>query len=523
MITRKQIIQSEFRIINKKKQLVDFKQNFVQDKLDEVRDKLKREGKPIKILVLKARQEGVSVKVMADWTADCVNPAIGNLVAVLVSHEGEATKRLFRKARVYIDHSKTPIQTRTDNSKEIEFPETNSWFYILTAGSRAGGRGDTIHRLHLSEVAHYQDQSILVGLFQSVTEDGEVIIETTANGYGEWFQLEWDKAEKGESPFYPLFFSWADNPEYRIVNTLLTFDECTDEEKLLMEAFNLDVQQIAWRREKRKEFPTKELFMQEYPLTPEEAFIYSGTPAFDVLALKTYIKNPPKIGMFVDKGLNVVFEAREQGWWRVWESPEPEGQYYGFLDPAEGIDKSDGKTGKDPDYAVIEIYDQNLKQCAELQKRITPSEASRQLALAGRYYNEAFVGWELNNSGHAVSVVMQDIYSDSKMYHDEQGNLGWRTTEKSRKVLIDGLADMIPEHDVEIQSQWSLKEMLSFVLNSSGKFEAQKGSHDDTVIANAGVIQMYKKKPLRQMSAVKKEIRRQKQSTKRSYANRDDD
>lgn len=518
MLTRKQIIESEFRIINKEKELTDFKQNYVQDKLDEVREELKRLGKPVKILILKARQEGVSVKVMADWTADCVNPEIGNLVAVLVSHEGEATKRLFRKAKIYIDHSKTKISTKTDNSKEIEFPETNSWFYILTAGSKAGGRGDTIHRLHLSEVAHYQDQSILVGLFQSVTKNGEVICETTANGYGEWFQIEWERAKKGESPFYPLFFSWADNPEYRIKNPLV--DEANEEERVLMNAFKLDIEQIAWRREKIKEFPNKELFMQEYPLTPEEAFIHSGTPAFDVLALKTYIKNPPKIGMFVDKGDRIVFEPKEQGWWRVWQGPEIGEQYYGFLDPAEGKDTSEAR---DPDYAVIEIYNHNLKQCAELQKRLTPAESARQLALAGKYYNEAYIGWELNNSGHAVSVVVPEIYSDGRIYKQESGDMGWRTTEKSRKVLIDGLADMIAEHDIEIQSEWTINEMFSFVLNKNGKYEAQKGTHDDCVISTGGVVQMYKSKPLKQESAIKRQLRDRKKKHKLSYTNRDND
>jgi len=77
---------------------------------------------------------------------------------------------------------------------------------------------------------------------------------------------------------------------------------------------------IGWRREKIKEFPNKESFMQEYPLTPDEAFIYTCTPAFDVLALKTYNLKRPRVGMFVDKGLEVHFEPSEHGWWRVWDT-----------------------------------------------------------------------------------------------------------------------------------------------------------------------------------------------------------
>ena len=520
---RKNFIQNELNIINKQSIQVPFRQNYVQNKLDEVREKLKREGKPVWILVLKARQEGCSAKVEADWLADCA--LIDNLNCVVISHEKESTKRLLRRVHYYIETSNVKIPTKVQSEYEISFPETNSWFYIGTAGARAFGRGDTIHRVHFSEWAFYQDDSVVDGILQSIPEGGEVVAESTANGFGNRFQVEWDRATKGESKFYPLFFSWADNPEYQIPNTILNENEVTDEEKILKEAVRLTIPQIAWRREKIKEFPSKERFMQEYPLTPDEAFIHTGTPAFDQIALKTFIKKPYVEGMFIDKGLEVVFEAKEKGWWRKFEGSEPGQQYYGFLDPAEGKDPEAKKNpaNKDPDYSAIEIYDQDLKQVAELQKRITPGESARQLALAGRYYNEAFVGWELNNSGHAVSEVIKDIYSEGKCYKQENGELGWRTTEKTRKILIDGLAEMLPEHDIEIKSEHAVSECMSFRLNADGKFEAQTGSHDDLVIATAGVVQMYKNKPIKQMSAIKKELRGRKRHKITSYANREED
>ena len=510
MMTRKEIIESYFRIVNKKKELVDFKQNFIQNKLDEIREKLKREGKPVWLLILKARQEGVSVKIMADWTADCI--AQDNVVATLVSHVGEATEKLFRKAKVNVDKAKKPITTKTDNTREIEFPKTNSWFYIITAGSRAGGRGDTINLLHLSEVAHYKDQTILNGLLQAVPDGGEIVVESTANGFGEWFQVEWDRANKGESKFTPVFFSWADNPDYQIKDTILNENEITEEEKILKEAFRLTIPQIAWRREKMKEFSSKDIFMQEFPLTPDEAFIYTGTPAFDPLALKTYITKPPLVGMFVDKADVVVFEPNEKGWWRRWAGNEPGQGYFGFCDPAEGLDPEEKG---DADYAVCEIYDQNLKQVAELQKRLTPAETARQYALAGRFYNQAYLGWERNSAGSAISVVMQEVYQKNRCYEGEDGNPGWQTNVKSRKLMVDGLAEMIKDHSIEIQSEWAVRECLSFRLNSDGKFEAQTGSHDDICISTAGVIQMWKDKPIKTMSILRKQLREEKRKQKK--------
>jgi len=267
MPTRKRLIEGGFSIIDKQNQKVPFIQNGIQNRLDEIREKLKTEGKPIWILILKARKEGVSAKVIADWTVDCLNPELGNLNAVVISHQQEATKRLFKRAKYYIETAKYEILKKTDNANEISFPETNSTFYIGTAGARAFGRGDDIHRCHLSEFAFYDEKFDIDGLLQAIPEGGEVIGETTANGIGNRFYKEWQRAKNGDSKFYPLFLSWSDNPDYRIKNPLIQHDEdLTEEELLLKQRYGLDYEQLAWRREKIKEFANVELFKQEYPI-----------------------------------------------------------------------------------------------------------------------------------------------------------------------------------------------------------------------------------------------------------------
>jgi len=256
-----------------------------------------------------------------------------------------------------IETAKFKIDTKNLSEYEISFPETNSWFYIGTAGSKAFGRGDTISRLHLSEWAFYDNDSIVDGIFQSIPQGGEVIGESTAKGFGNRFQLEWEKAKRGDSKFYPLFFSWADNPEYRLRGTILTIEETTEEEKFLMERYDLDLEQVAWRREKMKEFDSVDKFKQEYPMTDREAFIHSGMPAFSQTALEGYIQQPPKLGNLIDKGDSVSWEANEKGMWRRWDVPEPGNNYYQFCDPAEGLDPEERG---DPDYTAIDIIDKNL-------------------------------------------------------------------------------------------------------------------------------------------------------------------
>ena len=73
----------------------------------------------------------------------------------------------------------------------------------------------------------------------------EVIIETTANGFNDFYKL-WRKAEAGESEFVPIFLPWTVAPEYR-AKVPADF-EMTSAEKRLVELHGLDLEQVAWRR-----------------------------------------------------------------------------------------------------------------------------------------------------------------------------------------------------------------------------------------------------------------------------------
>ena len=503
MNERKFIIEKHFSIVNKQNEKVPFKQNFIQNKLDEVRDKLKTEGKPAWVLVLKARKEGVSAKVIADWTADCINKNLGNINCVVISHQQEATRRLLKRARYYIDNSDVPITTQTLNANEISFPKTNSTFYIGTAGAKAFGRGDDVHRVHLSEWAYYDEKFDVDGLLQAVPDSGEIIGETTANGIGNRFYKEWQRAKNGESKFYPLFIAWFDNPDYTIENTILEHDtDITPEELLYKQRYGLTLGQIAWRREKIKEFPNLDTFKQEYPSNDREAFLHSGTPAFNTNALEAYVKREPTMGDLVEESGRVEFKPNPKGWWKIWEQPEFARSYFIGCDTAEGEDKEE--TGN-PDFTEIEIVDSDLRQSAELKQRLTPDVTALELAKAGKYFNTAHVGIERNGgSGLATLNKFKDIYGDGHIYKteifDEVSNkktnkLGWITNQKTRPLLVTDLASAIADHSLTINSDSLLDECFSFIRNKDGKYEAQIGSHDDGVIAMGIAIQVRKSLP----------------------------
>src|SRR3990167_10446316 len=90
-------------------------------------------------IIVKSRKMGFSSVILAIILHQCVFQQ--HTRAAVISHDEEATVKLLRRVRDYIEHSAMPIRTKTLSATEISFPDSESWLYIGTAGRRAFGRG----------------------------------------------------------------------------------------------------------------------------------------------------------------------------------------------------------------------------------------------------------------------------------------------------------------------------------------------------------------------------------------------
>lgn len=137
-----------------------------------------------------------------------------------------------------------------------------------------------------SEVAFSENvDGIVTGLLQTVPDapGTEIFLESTANGEGNFFHTACMQALRGESQYELVFIPWHWQPEYRAATT--TEFDLTDEEVELQEMYELDDEQIQWRRNKIASFKAAgygpQKFKQEYPFTIEEAFQSSGSRLID--------------------------------------------------------------------------------------------------------------------------------------------------------------------------------------------------------------------------------------------------
>jgi len=460
-------------------------QSIVNKKIEE---QLEATGK-VRAIILKARQQGISTYCAARvfWKT-FFTPYTRSVV---MAHDSATSDALFNMSRNIIDNMEEPPALNKSNAKEILFEHNKSGYRLYTAGAKEAGRGTTPTIAHLSEVGFWQfDEQILAGLFQGISqEDGtEVLLESTANGAsGEFYRL-YQGAMKGENEYIPIFLPWFITNEYR--RKAPEDLELTVEEWDLVEKYELDNDQLYWRRLKIAESGERK-FRQEYPASPEEAFLVSGNSVFDQEVINgIQVIAPDYVREYDDK--SSYFEDAKEGHLEIWVPPSFEGRFIIGADVALGVGQ---------DYSTAVILNKERQVCALFRDNFTdPSNFGDILFYLGRYYNNALLAVESNSLGIATLNRLKqmnyvNLYYQTKaanLLNDEGGKPGFRTTVSTKPMVIGNLKRAIEEEDVWIPSDVMVGELRTYVSAENGSTNALPGNYDDTVMALAIAFEAYR-------------------------------
>ena len=280
--------ETNLKIATKQGTVEPLKLNRAQMHIHNTAERQLREHKKVRLLVLKARQQGCSTYTSARYYWKVTHRRGVN--AYVLSHAIDTTKKLFGMTRRYYDHMPDLFkqETRAASSTEFSFGDMDSSYYVGTAGSKETGRGGTVHYMHGSEVAFWANAEMhMGGLMQSIptglySPNTEIILESTANGVGGVFHGMWDEATRGLGEYIPVFTPWYWQWEYRQTPPQGWDLEHPDNEEFKEASikFDLDIEQAYWMCVKRSELRAEWLFKQEFPATPEEAFQTSGDEGF---------------------------------------------------------------------------------------------------------------------------------------------------------------------------------------------------------------------------------------------------
>lgn len=537
------------------------------------------EGKPMRALNLKARQVGMSTWTQAKAVHRCTLRE--RYDALTVAHDRETGSKLYRMAETIWanlpnDPELKPALGQHRRQRFLHFAGDALWttgeafpdsrYFVDTAGEFQAGRGGTYRLVHGSEVAFWPQIMLkLTALMAAVPDDPESLItlESTANGFNEFKDL-WDDAEEGRNEYIAFFWPWWREDEYvrPFLNDLdrerftvgdASNPDAEEEPELIKVAknqgFELTAEQLNWRRYviANKCGGDIRIFHQEYPSTPEEAFISTGKKVFDPykaaqLLVTVDLTDPrqpteanpgPLIGDLKATDERADVSSRSgaivqiptaAGWvprlrgvanptapWRLWlERNEhgmprpPESEYIVFADPSGGkMEETD-----EPDYHAIEVIDHATgDQVAEYRSRIDPDLLAREVLLAALFFNQAHIGVE--RTGGWGLPILRFLYLDAHYPHvyrakkvgasteSTEARLGFSTDVRTKPLLVAGMQELIRIEKSGIRSRVLAGEVRTYTQTDTGKMQAEPGKYDDCLMAYMGAQHLARELPLK--------------------------
>lgn len=486
--------------------------NRPQERIHEAIQQARAEGRPPRIIVLKARQPGISslcggLVTAAAWS----NP---HSVSIILTHLDESSEKLLGKCVFAVDHLPPeikPVEKRRRTSM-IHFDylagsdgaiPLNSQIQVATASGRELWRGMTIHNAHCSELAQFPyAQETLAGLMQAVPKSPNslVVLESTARGEGDAFHREWVRAENGESDFVPIFIPWWELPD-AILPVPRSF-MMNKEERAIKRKYMLTTEQVVWYRYvlHTEVQGNLDMFNQEYPDTPENAFLTSGQPAFPPKPLREMAEKARKVepmrGDVVESESGPIFSKFREGPLAVYITPKEEHEYTIGADSAAGVEGGD--------YSCAVVLDRKTCEVVAVwHGHITPVEFAGKLAKLGVLYNEAWLAPE-TNCGHGFVIIdelkrcfYQRIYVYTRV--DKLRNvltnfLGWETNTRTRGLLFDSMHYAISQHDIMIWDYEVIRELRGMRYVDARRAEGM--GHDDRAIAAMIAYRVHWEMPL---------------------------
>lgn len=312
-------------------EMIPFRMNLAQRKFNEIIMDDLMNNRPVRIINLKARQHGIStyIQILFSWIQKVKKKRWNSVICAHVNDAAKNIRSMYTRSMEYtmpiggIKYTVSPFE-QTSNIKEIR--ERGCRITVGSAEKPESVRSQNPKLAHFSEVAFYpntdkkQTTALIGSILGTMKLSGwtVVIYESTANGFGDFFQLEYAKAKKGESSYTPVFLAWFYNPNYNEVfdGTYYTFSgkktkgtiedfirSMNDYEKNLFNNHeDCTLENLNWYRGKNGEMTSRAKMKQEFPSDDNEAFQDSGRSVFrdeDIERMRSDCRDPQTIGYLV--------------------------------------------------------------------------------------------------------------------------------------------------------------------------------------------------------------------------------
>lgn len=431
-------------------------------------------------LALKARQIGFStlVSVFCFWLAFFYTD---RQIIMLSKGERESIKLLAKAKYAYRfmpDWMKMRGPVVAINQTKMEM--TNESIIESLPSASDPARGETAFLIVVDELGQLPNSEDAWASIEPTTDvGGWAIMLGTANGEGNLFHDLWQGADG----------TWIDRD-----GTVRYEGLGSNRFKSIFHGWWTGGRDDAWYESKKRDMPEWQL-AQEYPSNPDEAFLRSGRPIFNVDKLRELEVRDPKRGYVAMDAKGTPFFREDGGNLKVWVEPSEKGVYSIGVDVAEGLEHGDFSSAH-----VINV--KTMEVVAHWHGHVDPDQlATEVLVPLGRWYNRALLIVESNNHGlTTLTALKREKYHP--MYRTRRlgsattpvtEQLGWRTTQPSKRLAIDELNEVLRDLELFLWDKETVAELRTFVREGNGKMHGSP--HDDRVmslaIANQGLKYVY--------------------------------
>lgn len=540
-----------------------FKLNAPQRKLVGVFESMREADLPIRVVLVKARQWGGSTatQLYMLWIQLMRRKGFNSLI---VGHQTSSTEEVIAMAKRALDAY--PRELLVEEGEEfpakekvyvsgglsrsaISIPRRNFRIKAGSAERPDSSRGGDYALVHLTEVGLWKKtlgkspEDIIRAATSGVLLRPEtmIVMESTANGVGNFFHREYEAARRGTSLYRPLFVAWYEIEQYA--------DRVADPremaERMIREkdnAFSSDdrvasgqyiwslweagarLESIAWYEKTRMGYGNPDQLKSEYPSDDDEAFVNSGAHVFNraaALRLKKDCVPPMRTGELTadadygDAALeHICFDDDPNGRMKVWKMPQvaPDGYGADVNDRYLVVVDVGGRSPK-ADWSVIAVFDRlrmavggkpeiaaqwrghcDMDILAWLSARIATWYGRALLVIESntletrdpdRYVEGDQAGFILNQ----LRMAYLNLYARRQSPEDiEQGKprkFGFHTNVSTKPMIISNLVRVVREGLYTEREEGCVDEYLTYCRRENGSYGAVAGKHDDMLMTRA--------------------------------------
>lgn len=510
--------------------------NNPQRKLLAVMEDQRLKGEPIRVILLKARQWGGStltqlyfawlqlVKAKGKNLLICAH--VKNSAAVIRQMYSQILKdypaSLWEGDKGSAKERQKGFQAQTGATDTRVVPGRDSTVTIASSFAQDTVRGLDISLAHLSEVAYWMDspklspeafiRAVCSGISQSPMTG--IVMESTANGTGNFFHTEWLRSKNGESDKRAVFVAWHEIEMYRkeVKDVGDLWNSMDGYERSLWEQ-GLTLEMIQWYHDKRKEAPDHSTMMTEFPTDDTEAFVHTGQGVFaasNVDAMMGDCRQPLARGELAGdlptggrslEGLR--FREDPTGCLKVWEFPSTNARdrrdrYVVAVDVG-------GRTATS-DWSVIAVIDRGesdgsgpMRIAAQWRGHTDHDLLGWKAAQIAKWYGEALLVVESNTLEHesagSTSYILEELRAVyprlyARTVQDEvtmrkERKYGFHTNRATKATIISCLISLVREHGYAERDIDACRELMTYRQLPSGSYAARQGCHDDILMTRA--------------------------------------